>query len=85
MTTTHRRQFLQSSLAAGAVLGLGGSQLSGFSPTLSNPANFAANPRVEAGKVRWHRDFAAARAAAARSGKSVLLLHMLGRLDEQHC
>src|SRR6266849_4336251 len=34
------------------------------------------NPKVEPGKVRWHADFAAARTAAAKSGKPVLLFQM---------
>jgi hypothetical protein len=44
-----------------------------------------ANPRVKPGKVRWHRDFAAACAAAKKSGKPVLLFQMMGKLDEQLC
>jgi hypothetical protein len=47
-------------------------------------ADFA-NPRVEPGKVRWHADFDAACRAAGRSGKPVLLFHMMGRLDQQFC
>jgi hypothetical protein len=43
------------------------------------------NPKVEPGKVRWHRDFAAACAASGRSKKPVLLFHMLGKLDDQFC
>ena len=50
------------------------------------PARAApANPKVEPGKVKWHADFAAARAASAKSGKPVLLFQMLGKLDEQFC
>ncbi len=45
----------------------------------------AANPKVAPGKVRWHADFAAARAAARDSGKPVLLFQMMGKLDEQFC
>src|SRR5262249_35793872 len=45
----------------------------------------AVNPKVGPGKVRWHGDFAAARAAAARSGKPVLLFQMMGKLDDQFC
>jgi hypothetical protein len=48
-------------------------------------AQDAANPRVQPGKVNWHKDFATARAAAARSGKPVLLFQMMGKLDEQFC
>jgi hypothetical protein len=43
------------------------------------------NPKVTPGKVRWHADFAAARAAARASGKPVLLFQMMGKLDEQFC
>lgn len=43
------------------------------------------NPKVEPGKVRWHVDFDAARAASAKSGKPVLLFQMMGKLDEQFC
>jgi hypothetical protein len=43
------------------------------------------NPKVEPGKVKWHADFEAARAAAAKSGKPVLLFQMMGNLDEQFC
>ena len=41
--------------------------------------------RVEAGVVRWHADFDAARAAAGVSGKPVLLFQLFGRLDEERC
>lgn len=41
------------------------------------------NPSVEPGKVDWHEDFAAARAAAEESGKPVLLFHLLGQLDQR--
>jgi hypothetical protein len=43
------------------------------------------NPKVEPGKVRWHKDFAAACAAAQKSGKPVLLFQMMGKLDERFC
>src|SRR5262245_34644877 len=43
------------------------------------------NPVVEPGKVRWHASFADAQAAAQRSGKPVLLFHMMGELDRQFC
>ncbi|HZY89316.1 MAG TPA: hypothetical protein VFE78_31125 [Gemmataceae bacterium] len=48
------------------------------------PADFV-NPKVEPGKVRWHADFDTACRAAGRSGKPVLLFHMMGRLDEKFC
>jgi hypothetical protein len=43
------------------------------------------NPKVEPGKVKWHTDFATARAASAKSGKPVLLFQMMGKLDDQFC
>ena len=43
------------------------------------------NPKVEPGKVKWHPDFATARAASAESGKPVLLFQMMGKLDDQFC
>lgn len=42
-----------------------------------------ANPIVSPGKVRWHKDYTAACEASARSGKPVLLFHLLGKLDER--
>lgn len=48
-------------------------------------ADALANPKVEPGKVRWHADFDAARAAAAKSGKPVLLFQLMGKLDERFC
>jgi hypothetical protein len=85
-TQQDRRRFLRTSLAAGAVLTLAGAELpqqsgAAAAPDRSGPVN----PRVRPGRVRWHRDFAAARAAASRSGKPVLLFHMMGRLDEKFC
>jgi len=53
---------------------------------IANSTNTAiTNPQVEPGKVRWHRDLAAARAAAAKSGKPVLLFQMMGKLDDLFC
>ena len=49
------------------------------------PANKTDNPRVEPGKVKWHKDFAAACAAGKKSGKPVLLFQMMGKLDEKFC
>jgi hypothetical protein len=43
------------------------------------------NPRVEPGLVGWHASFADARAAAQKSGRPVLLFHMMGQLDRQFC
>jgi hypothetical protein len=50
-------------------------------PTAANQAN----PTVEPGKVRWHKTLADAQAAAQKSGKPVLLFHMMGQLDKQFC
>lgn len=41
------------------------------------------NPPVAPGKVTWHESFDAAKVAAARSGKPVLLFQLMGRLDRQ--
>jgi len=43
------------------------------------------NPKVAPGKVQWHPTFAAACAAAQKSGKPVLLFQMMGQLDLQFC
>ncbi|HLW64427.1 MAG TPA: hypothetical protein VKS79_03845 [Gemmataceae bacterium] len=45
----------------------------------------ADNPTVKAGEVNWHKSFAEACAAAKKSGKPVLLFHMMGQLDKQFC
>ncbi|HMF18172.1 MAG TPA: twin-arginine translocation signal domain-containing protein [Gemmataceae bacterium] len=84
MTSTghNRRRFLQTSLAAGAVLGLSGASLpSGQRPT-EEPTR---NPRVRPGRVQWHRSFEAACAASRSSGKPAFLFHMMGRLDQRFC
>lgn len=49
------------------------------------PAPREDNPRVQPGLVNWHGSVADARAAAARSGRPVLVFHMMGRLDRQFC
>jgi len=49
------------------------------------PRDAFVNPKVQPGKVRWHRDFAAACRAAQKSGKPVLLFQMMGKLDDQFC
>lgn len=54
-------------------------------PAPATPVAEAAPHTVPAGLVRWHADFAAARAAACTSGRPVLLFHLLGRLDEEFC
>ena len=43
------------------------------------------NPKVAPGKVRWHASFAAARAAAEKSGRPVLLFQLMGNLDDRFC
>ncbi len=43
------------------------------------------NPRVKPGLVNWHASVADARAAAQRSGRPVLVFHMMGQLDRQFC
>jgi hypothetical protein len=84
MTTTghNRRRFLQTSLAAGAVLGLSGASLpSGRQPS----EELTRNPRVRPGLMPWHRSFEAACAASRSSGKPAFLFHMMGRLDQRFC
>lgn len=43
--------------------------------------NIAACP----GQVAWHKDFETACHTSRKSGKPVLLIEMLGRLDEEFC
>jgi hypothetical protein len=59
--------------------------LAGASAGASAAAPDFVNPKVQAGKVKWHADFATACAASARSKKPVLLFHLMGRLDQQFC
>ena len=59
--------------------------LASATTTTNEAAPTFVNPKVEPGKVKWHADFATARAASAKSGKPVLLFQLLGRLDEQFC
>jgi hypothetical protein len=83
-----RRRFLQTSLVAGAVVTLtSGDAPPGSEPLQASPAaaRDQANPAVRPGQVRWHEGFAAACAAGRRSGKPVLLFHMMGRLDQKFC
>jgi hypothetical protein len=52
----------------------------------SAPAGGAfVNPKVEPGKVHWHKTFEAACEAARKSGKPALLFQMMGNLDERFC
>lgn len=81
-----RRRFLQTSLAAGTALSLAGGTTSQADVLMSVPAAVTeTNPPARPGRVRWHDDFATACTAAGRSGKPVLLFHMLGRLDQKFC
>jgi hypothetical protein len=54
-------------------------------PGTAAPRADFVNPKVQPGKVRWHKDFATARAAAAKSHKPLLLFQMMGKLDDQFC
>ena len=55
-------------------------------PTKNLVANAApTNPTVEPGKVKWHPSLVDACAAAKKSGKPVLVFHMMGQLDKQFC
>jgi len=54
-------------------------------PAGVNGAGAFVNPKVEPGKVRWHKDFAVACGEAKKSGKPVLLFQMMGKLDDQFC
>jgi hypothetical protein len=85
----NRRRFLQSSLAAGAVLGLAGAspQPAGGPTPVSGTTGGGSfsNPQVSPGRVQWRGSFDAACAAARRSSKPVFLFHMMGRLDQRFC
>src|SRR5262245_1945970 len=61
-------------------------KMSGPAPTNTTtvPVN-SDNPTVKAGEVNWHKNFAEACVAAKKSGKPVLLFHMMGQLDKQFC
>lgn len=41
--------------------------------------------RAQPGLVPWHADVAAAKVAAAASGRPVLVFQILGRLDDEFC
>jgi hypothetical protein len=70
--------------AAGPTAGSGKSEGIKGSARPDTPASFV-NPKVEPGKVRWHKSFDEARAASAKSGKPVLLFQMMGKLDDEFC
>ena len=86
-TATDRRRFLQSSLAAGATLGIVGGDLARRDASLhaAPTVDPDLNPRVRPGFVSWRRDFDAACAASRTSGKPVLHFQMMGKLDERFC
>ena len=54
-------------------------------PCSTTPATTEENPTVRPGLVKWHLSFADAQTAAQKSGKPVLLFHMMGQLDKQFC
>ena len=58
-------------------------------PTKNLVANAAptapVNPTVAPGLVKWHPSLADACTAAKKSGKPVLVFHMMGQLDKQFC
>jgi hypothetical protein len=85
-----RRRFLQTSVAAGAVLGLSGAGLQRVSVSAQERSGTTAggdfaNPQVSPGRVVWCDSFEAACAASRSSGKPVFLFHMMGRLDQRFC
>ena len=84
-----RRQFLCASVASGATYALVGSESpSGIGqqpPPAPLPGANRGQQRMLPVRVRWHADFAAACAASEQSHKPVLLLQMMGRLDERLC
>ncbi len=45
----------------------------------------ASSNKVQPGLVTWHKDFAQAKEASAKSGKPVLMFHMMGQLDDRFC
>ena len=49
------------------------------------PGKAFVNARVAPGNVHWHATLAAACRAAGKSGKPVLLFHMMGKLDDLFC
>src|SRR5262245_43890033 len=59
----------------------------GSAPNPLAPASPAKdeNPIVKPGEVKWHASFAEARGAGKKSGKPILLFHMMGQLDRQFC
>jgi hypothetical protein len=56
----------------------------GFGPPPQAKDEFV-NPKVEPGKVRWHKSFEEARAAALKSKIPIMIFQMMGKLDDQFC
>ena len=60
-----------------------------LAPVLLGPAVRAARPaddeHVAPGRIAWHPDVATAQARARATGRPVLHVQVLGRLDEVHC
>jgi hypothetical protein len=54
-------------------------------PAATPPGSAFVNPKVEPGRVRWHKDYDVACQAAKKSGKPVLLFQMMGKLDDRFC
>lgn len=54
-------------------------------PAAEKPGDKFDNPKVEPGKVKWHASFDDACKASEKSGKPVLLLQMMGKLDHKFC
>src|SRR5262245_58136097 len=54
-------------------------------PVVTSAANKDDNPTVAPGLVKWHKSFDDAKTASLKSGKPVLLFHMMGQLDKQFC
>ena len=54
-------------------------------PAAASPGPAFVNPKVEPGKVRWHKDFETACRVSKKSGKPVLLFQMMGKLDDRFC
>ena len=81
-TTSKAADYSKTLRIEPAVSGLVASTAPATAPTAPSSAN---NPTVEPGKVKWHKTLADAQAAAAKSGKPVLLFHMMGALDKQFC
>lgn len=54
-------------------------------PTATATVADSENPTVRPGLVKWHSSVTDAKVAAQKSGKPVLVFHMMGQLDKQFC